>query len=330
MKLIFALLLIYQRNGSAQSENILNIESDGDNASAIYESTTAIAIKNCTLSDLRKFHLLKNLRKLNATRGNMTALEGNEFSSLTSLEVLNLKMNEIAEIPIKLFSFLTNLRELYLDENHVSTIAKQTFEQNVNLAIISLSANDIEKLHFKTFSFLTSLRELDLSSNRLTSLQAKLFERNEKLERLDLFNNNLQYIESKILQPLIALAKADFERNPCVSDWINPSDIQKLNETIIENCAADKETELQWLREEIEDLKAENSALRGGAAMKTVKIGDDDCMAENDRLNHLINCLEEKFELANKNNTTHIIAECNAKNETLVKSEDLVMKNLEI
>lgn len=267
------------------------MESLKDLTGSINESTTVIAIKNCTLRDLNMFHGLKNLQQLNVTRNNLT-LKGNEFSSLTSLEVLNLKLNEISEVPVEQFQFLGSLKEIYLDENHLSTMDKRTFENNINLAIISLSANDIDKLHFKTFLFLTSLRELDLSSNRLTSLQAKLFEKNKKLERLDLFNNNLQFIESTIFQSLTSLAKADFEGNPCVNGWINPSDIQKLNQTVIENCTADRDTELQWLRDEIEDLKAENSELK----VKTLETVDDNCQQENEKLNLLLNVYQEKCE----------------------------------
>lgn len=288
--------MICQRSESSSiDEKVLIYEKSGDLPATFDEIVSAIIIKTCGSIDLDRFDGLTNLHQLNITRNNIS-LKGSEFSSLSSLEVLNLKLNGIKEIPVKQFSGLTKLREVYLDENQISSIDKKTFAENVELKIVSLSSNDIAELHYKTFASLTSLVELDLSLNRLTSLRMKLFERNGKLEQLHLIDNHLKFVESNIFESLTSLARADFEGNPCVSDWIIPTDIKKLNETINESCKVDKDTELRWLREEIADLQEENAELRSSNRQPTVKSGaDEDSSKVIEELNISLNICQEKL-----------------------------------
>lgn len=296
MNLIVALFVVCHLSESTEPGKVCVFESPQELPSIYDEEAIAISIKNYGFKKFQKFEGLNKLQELFVTRNDLKSLEGNEFSSLVFLKVLSLKLNEITEIPANQFETLTSLNELYLDENRLSSIDKNLFAKNINLKIISLSGNDIGKLHFKTFSALINLREIDLSLNRLTSLNAKLFANNKKLLRLDLFNNNLTHVESNIFDPLVVLSKADFEGNPCVFVWINTADIKKLNETINSSCPVDKDTQIEWLREEIDELKEENNELRGAGGVKTVKVGDEDLSTKYEELNLQMNLCQEKVE----------------------------------
>lgn len=220
-----------------------------------------LVIKNCGLTKIEHemFSDLRKLRELKITKNNINALNGDEFNQLESLEVLNLKQNGISELPSKEFSNLHSLHHLHLDENHLAFIDKMTFVNNTKLEFLSISCNDISKLHYKVFSTLSNLRAIDLSLNSIKSLQAELFSSNVNLERIDLARNNLQNIEPTIFDALTKLTTADFEGNPCFADvgMIWPTDIQKLNETINSNCLVNDETRVEWLKDEVQELKME-------------------------------------------------------------------------
>lgn len=208
---------------------------------------------------------LESLKVLNMTNNDLSSLKGEEFEMLEGLECLALKLNNITSIPSKEFNKLRKLKTIQLDENALTTVDKKTFSSNTGLETISMRANDIGSIHYKTFATLLELRELDLSFNRLRALRAELFKENHKLERLDVSSNSISHVDSAFFTALTSIEWACFEGNLCVSSWIAEDKIDEIKKTLTGNCSVTKDVEMEWMVEELKDLREENRNLKSRA-----------------------------------------------------------------
>lgn len=292
---------------------------------------SSLTIKDCGLTTIENqtFQGLNYLKVLNITENKLDVLVGTSFNNLTSIEVLSLKSNEMSEISIDAFKTLRFLVKLYLNENNLKTIDKNIFIDNTNLEILSLNTNDIAKIHFKTFSTLKQLREIDLSQNRLISLQDKIFANNFNIVRIDLSNNFLKHIGPNIFDSLQKLTEADFEGNSCIVEWISPNNVLKLNETIIANCSVSNEVMVEWLNDELNELKDENKYIEVLKAQLTEKeneikrfktVPQNTCNENSEKSLSIITTTDNTDEV---HNLQKEIKKLRAENEDLSKSKSL-------
>ena len=109
------------------------------------------------------------------------------FQGLTSLEWVDLSMDELTDIPAGIFARLHNLRVIQIDDNKLTSLPSQNL-----------------------FSDLPALEEVALSKNGLTNLPVGIFAQNPKLDRVYLIENSMseaeQFQSAENLRKLILLS----------------------------------------------------------------------------------------------------------------------------
>ena len=70
---------------------------------------------------------------------------------LQSLEVLNLRYNEIRKLPPRCFYGLSKLEDLWLSHNEISSITSETFEGLISLKTLRLHWNQISSISRDVF-----------------------------------------------------------------------------------------------------------------------------------------------------------------------------------
>ncbi|XP_072048234.1 uncharacterized protein [Amphiura filiformis] len=148
---------------------------------------------------------LINLTCLDAVGCSIDVSSAALFKDLTSLEYLDLSINDIANLPQMLFANLISLKHLDLSRNmYQSGLPKSLFTNLINLEYLNLSSTYIglSNLPDTLFVNLTSLQCLDLSINRISNLPETLFANLTHLTYLDISNNNLSSTPCKAVEAL--------------------------------------------------------------------------------------------------------------------------------
>lgn len=126
------------------------------------------------------------------------------LSSLTELENLDLKSNELPYLPEKLlFSTGRKLKRLYLMLNSIQTLHPHCFGNLDQVEILDLSNNRIRSIPDTLFSDMINLKHLRIKNNHFITLPSNLFSLNYQLTALDLSSNrNLTSLPVNLLQGL--------------------------------------------------------------------------------------------------------------------------------
>ncbi|XP_022102574.1 peroxidasin homolog isoform X3 [Acanthaster planci] len=122
----------------------------------------------CMHLELTRIPQVDNETKILDLRFNQIAeIPSGAFSSLTALNTLLLNHNNIRRIPRGAFEGLHHLKYLYLYKNKITEIDSQAFDGLVNLEQLYLYSNEIQELKPGTFSNLPKLERLRLDANKL-------------------------------------------------------------------------------------------------------------------------------------------------------------------
>ena len=153
------------------------------------------------------FSGLTSLQVLYLHNNKLVNLPEGVFSDLTSLEWLDLENNQLASLPVGVFSSLTSLERLYLSWNQLTSLPEGVFSSLTSLEWLYLFGNQLTSLPEGVFSGLTSLQMLYLHKNQLVSLPEGLFSSLTSLEWLSLNNNELESLPVGIFSSLASLEK---------------------------------------------------------------------------------------------------------------------------
>ncbi|XP_061104018.1 matrix-remodeling-associated protein 5-like [Conger conger] len=204
----------------------------------------------CTFSDLNSLPpaIPRDTQRLNLGYNNIQALDGSEFRTLRSLEMLMLHGNDIQSLSSRAFYNLRSLWILKLSHNKLRNITLGIFEGLSRLVSLYLDHNSIEFIEPFSFSGLTSLTLLNLEGNRLRDLHPHTFVTlyflgnfwGSSLRYLHLSDNQLRYLLPGTLQDLNKLEALSVYGNPwacdCNLQWLlqwnnkNKGVIKCLNE----------------------------------------------------------------------------------------------------
>ena len=155
-------------------------------------------------ADITEGHLA-NIKTLNLSRKNITALKSGDFDGLSSLLSINLQSNKLTSLPDDIFTGLSSMRNLTLTYNDLTTLTAGVFSNLSSLRYLLLYGNDLSSLPSGIFDDLSSLTELNLYDNALTSLPAGIFDNLLKLKRLSLGLNELTSLPPGIFDNLTSL-----------------------------------------------------------------------------------------------------------------------------
>lgn len=135
----------------------------------------------------------KNLKSIVLTDNSITLIQEALFDSKYNdkLKVIQLGNNNIEEIHPNALTTLINLERINLRLNNLKEIPENLFHDNSKLLSLDLSHNHIEQIYPKTFSRLTQLESVNLTYNRLVEVDVNLFAVHNQLQKLWLNNNRL-------------------------------------------------------------------------------------------------------------------------------------------
>nr|CAI5820613.1 unnamed protein product [Callosobruchus analis] len=130
----------------------------------------------------------------------------------SSLVILNLSKNKIAEIPNGIFQNFSSLEWLDLSGNHVQ-LNNRSFAGLNRLKTLNLGHNNIEVLPEVVFNELTMLKHLDVSENKLQFLSSESLVNVTFLETLNVSFNRLEQLNYDLLKHLNELHTLDVAGN---------------------------------------------------------------------------------------------------------------------
>ena len=144
-------------------------------------------------------------KALDLSHKSLTNLEGLQnipTDVLAQVQVLDLRYNQLQELPANIFSGLHNLHVLYLSNNQLQMLPNNIFSSLPNLRILDLSANRLRVLQSGIFRGLNYLSLLFLNRNKLQELSADIFNGLTNLSLLFLDYNQLQELPIGIFNGL--------------------------------------------------------------------------------------------------------------------------------
>lgn len=160
---------------------------------------------------IRMFPKLRQLRMINA---GITTLTSESFQSGEHLELIDMRDNQIIDIPMNVLVNLSRLKDVNLANNQISHIEPGAFDNIPSLTTLILSNNLLRIIEARSFTGAKNLHELylesnsirqiemgaldlanleilSLNNNRLVSIRQSTFENARKLESIDLSGNDL-------------------------------------------------------------------------------------------------------------------------------------------
>lgn len=165
------------------------------------------------------FRDFKNLESIILTDNSITLIQEATFDwkDNDKLKTIQLGNNNIEEIHPNALKTLINLEWINLRLNNLREIPEELFQENTRLVLLDMSHNHIEQIYPKTFSRLPQLESVNLTYNRLVEVDVNLFAVPNQLQKLWLSNNRLvefKYYEiEKRLRKLQFISIADNEFN---------------------------------------------------------------------------------------------------------------------
>ncbi|XP_078363725.1 uncharacterized protein LOC144647926 [Oculina patagonica] len=111
-------------------------------------------------------------------------IPANSLHNMSSLKILDLRLNELRTFKSDVFRDLLELRELFLMGNKIEDLPDGIFATLFNLQILDISSNQIEKLPKKLLANMVTLQRLDASNNKIDEIYSETFWNLSSLVRL--------------------------------------------------------------------------------------------------------------------------------------------------
>lgn len=191
----------------------------------------------------RLFAPLSSLVSLELQENNLKMIQNSTdtFSSMISLEYLNLADNDCSFLPVTLFAKLNKsmqtlklqgnrLGKYFLDDNE-----GKLFAGLKQLKFLDLSSNQIHTFPSSLFRDMDSLENLSLRDNWISGWKGNSLSLSSSLHYLDLSNNRIAIIGEETMKGMQSLKTVNFTNNPfaCTCDlrWFRKW-IRSTNTTI--------------------------------------------------------------------------------------------------
>lgn len=137
------------------------------------------------------FSGLIRLVLLNLSHNRISKLDPALFKDLYTLQILNLRFNEIEMISADTFSPMSNLHTLELAHNRLTYLDAYSLNGLFALSLLALDSNMLEGIHPDAFRNCSSMLDLNLSGNNLESVPVALKDM-RILRTLDLGENQIR------------------------------------------------------------------------------------------------------------------------------------------
>ncbi|XP_012257101.2 peroxidasin [Athalia rosae] len=132
--------------------------------------------------------------------------------------VLDLRFNNVEEVPAGAFDGLDELRTLLLNDNQIKYLESGAFAGLKNLRVLYLYQNRIKRIAPGTFAGLPNLEQLYLHDNYLKDIEVGTFSDLSSLERLFLQNNKLERLPADAFRNVGPMTRLRLDSNALVCD----------------------------------------------------------------------------------------------------------------
>lgn len=197
-----------------------------------------LTIESIGLKELREKDLpnqgRSNIKSLNLSGNNLEVFNPASLQSLSSLETLYLKDNDITGLMP--FPAFRQLSSIILIQNKIAQISSSTFDQlpelsalnlqenqlksalihintEAKLSTLVLSSNPLGIIHVNDFAALTNLQNLHLDHAQLKTIEADAFAQLGNLRFLDLSWNEISEIQAGVFNGLYQLDELQLSSN---------------------------------------------------------------------------------------------------------------------
>ena len=162
--------------------------------------------------DVTDAHLAA-IQTLNLEYAEISTLNSDDFSGLTSLSTLYLGNNNLTTLPADIFSGLSSLTALYIQNNKLNSLPEDVFSSLSSIRQLNLHSNQLTSLPKNLFSGLPSLTQIFLNDNKLTTLDPDIFSNVSTLKYLYLNNNSLMALPENLFSDITSLEQLLLNNN---------------------------------------------------------------------------------------------------------------------
>ncbi|KAJ8707261.1 hypothetical protein PYW08_011395 [Mythimna loreyi] len=157
-----------------------------------------VAYNNLTEIKPNTWPTMNALLRLNLSSNMLgDSLASDSFSSLLTLQSLDLSNNGLTKPPWEALSTLSSLQYLYVQDNNMTELSRSAFGNLPTTFKIDLSRNQLTTIAQRTFNGIAQLLDLSLSGNKLEHIPNEAFKGLVALRKLDLSHNFLEKIDNK-------------------------------------------------------------------------------------------------------------------------------------
>lgn len=212
---------LYRENAQCDISNVRVNKSDTlDLTYTNPEFVTKLWIYESTVQRLgvQIFNVFSHLKEFVAIDIQLQSIESAAFHNAKSLEILDLRYNNISKLGKRQFEGASHLKELHLFGNQLISIHQSAFHGLKNLKSLYLGKNHLKSLNPGVFSHLTNLEILSLEANYFSTLKANVFRGLRNLKSLYLYSNSLDALDIRqMLTFMPALKEISLHDNefPC-------------------------------------------------------------------------------------------------------------------
>ncbi len=196
-----------------------------------------LSANKITEVEQRAFHQQFKLEVL-VLRGNpeLSVLDPGSFTPLINLHTLELSQCSLTQIPFRMN--LPLLERLDMKDNDIEDVPTSTFQTCPSLLDINLENNNINNLGNNAFSGTSSLQRLFLRNNEISDIQQQDFGTLESLEILDISDNSIPQLDNNIFRDLESLNILYLQDNAIASLGSNAfSGLSSLTQLHLDNNA---------------------------------------------------------------------------------------------
>ncbi|VDM96121.1 unnamed protein product [Thelazia callipaeda] len=190
-----------------------------------------LRLVNCAIPAISRALKLRTLEVLDLRNNNIQHLSVSIFSGIPSIRELNLAENLLSILPTGAFTYLKNLHTLSLAHNNISKVPVNLLRDLNNLRSLHLDGNQISVQEFnKLFADIPNLKQLELNDCGLSIdlIDDLALDKFTSLHQLGLAGNMLGKVPERVLRNrLTSLMTLDLSRNGLVE--IRPEVFAKSN-----------------------------------------------------------------------------------------------------
>lgn len=152
--------------------------------------------------------------KLVLSKGRINNLDGlQDLVSIDTIQILDLRENQITESSLSILNDLTNLRAIYLADNRIRELKHGIFNHLINLQTLFLTNNQLTEDSLAGLANLPKLSMLELSGNQIKVLLPNNFKGLSGLTLLYISHNQMREIRTGAFNELPALRRLDLGVN---------------------------------------------------------------------------------------------------------------------